>query len=124
MPSFWTGYSTKGHSYVSQALKSVCFWLTVNKQKNQVLGGVGEAARLRPLLRFGGTVLAARGTGFPRLPAPRQEAVPGDRGSREGYHEDVEDLLAVSQGERRTSLGIVDGRDDTARRYCFRVDVV
>lgn len=69
-------------------------------KKKQVLGGVGEASRLRPLLRFGGTVLAARGTGFSRLLAPGQEAVPGGRGTREGDNEDVEDLLAVSQGEK------------------------
>lgn len=56
--------------------------------------------------------------------APGKEAVPGDRGTREGYHEDVEDLLAVSQGEKRLRLGMVDGRDDNARRYFFRVDVV
>ena len=92
--------------------------------KRQLLGGVGTAPRLRPLLRAGAPVLAAgRGT-LPRVHPAREEALPGDRGPGEGDHADVEDVLAVPEGDNRARVclefvvrpgGASYAKDDAAR---------
>lgn len=59
---------------------------------------MGTAARLRPLLRFGRAILAVTRGLFPRGQPAGKEAVSGDRCTSKENYEDVEHLLAVSEG--------------------------